>query len=400
MLSTRMKITGLQTFLTNSGLRNYLFLLLSTDAGITGLGEASLEWQEKTVETVVHEWVVDRVIGADPFAAEELAADLVRDQYQGGSTIMTAISGVEMACWDIMGKALGKPVYELLGGRCHDRLPSYANGWYGGARSPAQYAEKALSAVEQGYSGLKLDPFGTAWKTLTQDAMDDAEALVAAVREATGPGIDIMVEFHGRLDVPTAIAMGRRLGAYRACWFEEPVTPNSLDQLKTVKDAVSTPIAAGERLYTLEDFERLARLGAADVVQMDPAHCGGLGAARKIAAIASERGMTVSPHCSIGPVALCAAVHLDWATPNVRVQESFAQFDVPWRKDYVFGREPWGRGEFLVPEGPGLGLELDTRVCESHPYRKNTFPSLWDKRWLTEFTKSGAADLPARTPPS
>ena len=392
MLTAAMKITGLHTYLTNSGLRNYLFLVLSTDAGISGLGEASLEWQEKTVETLLHEWVIDRIMGADPFAAEELAANLARDQYQGGSTIMTAISGVEMACWDIMGKALDKPVYQLLGGRCHDRLASYANGWYGGARTPAQYAEKARAALELGYSGLKLDPFGTAWKTLTPDGMDDAEALVAAVREATGPGIDIMVEFHGRFDVPTAIAISRRLETYEACWYEEPVTPNSLDQLKQVKEAVSVPIAAGERLYTLEDFERLARLGAADVVQMDPAHCGGLGAARKIAAMASAHGMTVSPHCSIGPVALRAAVHLDWATPNVRVQEDFAAFDVPWRKDYVSGPEHWVSGEFLVPGGPGLGLELDTRVCERHPYRKNTFPSLWDKRWLTEFTQSTRAE--------
>lgn len=161
-----MKITGLETFLTNSGLRNYLFLRLTTDAGITGLGEASLEWQEKTVETLLHEWVVDRILGADPFAVEELAAGMIRDQYQGGATVMTAISGVEIACWDLVGKALGKPLYDVLGGQRHDRLPSYANGWYGGARTPAEYAEKAAAAVKLGYTGLKFDPFGTAWKTL------------------------------------------------------------------------------------------------------------------------------------------------------------------------------------------------------------------------------------------
>src|SRR5258708_785782 len=138
-----MKITRVDTFLTNAGLRNYLFLRLTTDTGHTGVGEASLEWQEKTVETLVHEWVVDRVIGTDPFDVERLSGELIRDQYQGGPTVLTAISGVEIACWDLIGKASGRPVYELLGGRVRDRLPAYANGWYGGAQTPADYAAKA-----------------------------------------------------------------------------------------------------------------------------------------------------------------------------------------------------------------------------------------------------------------
>jgi galactonate dehydratase len=383
-----MKITKIETFLTNSGLRNYLFLRLTTDTGLTGIGEASLEWQEKTVETLIHEWVVDRVVGADPFSVEELAANLIRDQYQGGATVMTAISGVEIACWDLVGKARGEPVYKLLGGRCHDRLPAYANGWYGGARTPAEYAQKAAEAVRRGYAGLKFDPFGTAWQTLSSHAMDEVEILVAAVRSAVGDRVDMMIEVHGRLDVPTAIAMGRRLEKYNPRWIEEPVTPNSLDQLKQVKQALTIPVAAGERLYTLEDFERLAALRAADVVQMDPSHCGGLGIARKAAELAAAQGLAVSPHCSIGPVALCAALHFDWATPNVVIQENFAEYDVPWRNEYVFGAEFSRDGEFLLPDKPGLGIELNTEACARHPYVKNTFPSLWDNQWLKEFTKA------------
>ncbi len=383
-----MKITKIETFLTNSGLRNYLFLRLTTDTGLSGIGEASLEWQEKTVETLIHEWVVDRVMGADPFKVEELAANLIRDQYQGGATVMTAISGVEIACWDLMGKALGEPVYKLLGERCHDRLLAYANGWYGGARTPAEYAQKAAEAVRRGYTGLKFDPFGVAWQTLSSQAMDEVEALVAAVRAAVGDRVDIMIEVHGRLNVPTAIAMGRRLEKYRPRWVEEPVTPNSLDQLKQVKQALPIPVAAGERLYTLEDFERLAALQAADVVQMDPAHCGGLGMARKVAALAAAQGLAVSPHCSIGPAALCAALHFDWATPNAIIQENFAEYDVPWRNEYVFGVEFSRDGEFLLPDKPGLGIELNTEVCARHPYKKNTFPSLWEDQWLKEFTKA------------
>ena len=150
--------------------------------------------------------------------------------------------------------------------------------------------------------------------------------------------------------------------------------------------ALPFPIAAGERLYTLQDFYRLIAMRAADVVQMDPAHCGGLRIAKKIAAMAEAQDIVVSPHCSIGPVALCAALHLDWSTPNVTIQENFADYDVPWRHELVFGWNPIKEGEFTLPENPGLGIELNTAVCAEHPYRQNSFPSLWDERWLKDFT--------------
>src|SRR5712692_3592872 len=159
-----MKITNFETFLTNAGLRNYLFIRLRTDTGLTGIGEASLEWQEKTVQTLAHEWVEGRVLGCDPFDVEAVIGGMIRDQYQGGSTVMTAISGVEIALWDLIGKACGQPVYRLLGGRCHDRIPAYANGWYGGARTPAEYAQRAREVV-LAVTGLSI--IGTAWKDLS-----------------------------------------------------------------------------------------------------------------------------------------------------------------------------------------------------------------------------------------
>jgi len=383
-----MKITHLETFLTNAGLRNYLFIRLTTDDGRTGLGEASLEWQEQTVQTLLHEWVEDRILGADPFDVEAVIGGMIRDQYQGGATVLTAISGVEIACWDLIGKACGQPLYRLLGGRARERLPAYANGWYGGARTPQEYAERAREAVGRGYRALKFDPFGTAWKEMTGEEMDQAESLVAAVREAVGDDVDLMIEVHGRLSAGCAIEMGRRLAQYRPAWLEEPVTPNSLELLQEVKEALPVPIAAGERLYTLQDFYRLTAMRAADVVQMDPAHCGGLLITKKIAAMAEAQDMLVSPHCSVGPVALCAALHVDWSTPNVRIQENFAEYDVPWRGDLVHGWNPIRHGEFALPEKPGLGIELNTDACAAHPYRKNSFPSLWDKRWLTDFTQN------------
>jgi galactonate dehydratase len=383
-----MKIAQLETFLTNAGFRNYLFIRLKTDTGVTGLGEASLEWQERAVETLIREWVETRVIGSDPFDIEAVIGGMTRDQYQGGSTIMTAISGVEIALWDIIGKSCGQPIYKLLGGRCHDRLPAYANGWYGGGRTPEEYAEHARQAVERGYRALKFDPFGTAWKRMGREEIEETESLVAAVRDAVGDQVDLLIEVHGRLSVESAISIGHRLAKYRPGWFEEPVTPDSLDLLKEVKQALPFPVAAGERLYSLQDFYRLTKMRAVDVVQMDLAHCGGLLVGKKIAAMAEAQDMSVSPHVSIGPVALCAALHFDWATPNFLIQENFAEYDVRWRNDLVCGWNPIRQGEFLLPEKPGLGIELDTSVCAAHPPQEKSFPSLWDKNWLQDFTQS------------
>src|SRR5262245_27467128 len=299
---------------------------------------------------------------------------------------MTAISAVEIALWDLIGKACGQPVYKLLGGRTKERFPAYANGWYGRCRAPDDYVKAAAGVIDRGYTGLKLDPFGVAYRTLSPDEMTAATEVVQAVRAAIG-NAKLMIEVHGRLAVGSAIEIGRRLQEYRPAWFEEPVTPNSLELLLEVKKALPFPIAAGERLYTLHDFYRLIQIRAADVIQMDIAHCGGLLMAKKIAAMAQAQDLQVSPHCSVGPVSLCAAVHFGWATPVVEVQEYFGEYDVPWRDALVSGWSPIQQGHYVLPEKPGLGIDLDVSISPKHPYKPNTFPSLWDKGWLEEFTK-------------
>ena len=383
-----MKIIRFETLLSNAGLRNYLFIRLTTDTGLTGVGEATLEWQEQTVRTLCHEWVEGRVLGRDPFDVEAVVGGMIRDQYQGGSTVMTAISGVEIALWDLIGKACGQPVYRLLGGRYHRTIPAYANGWYGGASTPGEYAERAREAAARGYRALKFDPFGTAWKDLAPEEAEAAVERVAAVRDAVGPRVGLMIEFHGRLSAGSAVETIRRLESFEPVWCEEPVVPESLELLAEVKRAVRSPIAAGERLYTLADFYRLTALRAADVVQMDIAHCGGIWTAKKIAAMAAAQDMRVAPHCSVGPVALAACLHFDVSTPNFMVQEAFGEFDVPWRNSLVRGWNPVREGEFHLGDAPGLGLELDDAAIAAHPYVKNAFPSLWDGEWLTHFTQT------------
>jgi len=315
--------------------------------------------------------------------------DMIRDQYQGGSTVMTAVSGVEIALWDIVAKACGQPLYNLLGGRYHRRIPAYANGWYGAAATPGEYAARAREAVAKGYGALKFDPFGTAWKEMEPEQAQEVAAIVGAVREAVGPRVRLMIEYHGRLSAGAAIEMMRRLEPFEPAWSEEPVAPESLELLAEVKRRAGSPVAAGERLYTLADFGRLIHLRAADVVQMDIAHCGGILASKKIAAMAAVEDLRVAPHCSIGPVALAAALHFGVSTPNFMIQEAFAEFDVPWRKDLVGGWNPLRGGEFHLPDTPGLGLEIDERAIARHPYQRHSFPSLWDQGWLTHFTQSG-----------
>lgn len=384
-----MKITKIESFLCNAGLRNYLFLRLHTDTGLTGIGEASLEWQEDTVRTLVHEFLENRyVLGAHPFDIENLVDRMVRDQYQGGATVMTAISGIEIALWDIVGKACGQPVYKLLGGRCHERLPAYANGWYGGARSPEQYANAAIAAVARGYTGLKFDPFGVAWKEIPRQALRQVVDLVSKVRLAVGDDVDLMIEGHGRFGVETAIEIAHALEPFHPAWFEEPTTPDSINLLAEVKSRISTRIAAGERLYTVPDFFLMISKRACSILQPDVAHCGGILTAKKIAGMAAAQDIGISPHCSIGPVALAAALHLDMCTPNFLIQECFSEFDVPWRSDLVHGWNPIKNGEFQMPEVPGLGLELNETAIASHPCVRNSFPSLWDRGWYEQFTQN------------
>ena len=382
-----MKIARLETFLANAGLRNYLFVRLTTDTGLTGIGEASLEWQERAVEVLLQEWVASRIVGRDPFDIEAVVGGMIRDQYQGGATIMTAISGAEIAMWDIVAKACGQPVYKLLGGQVRPSLQAYANGWYGGCRTPADFAGRARAVAARGYSALKFDPFGTAWKNLVPQAEAEALAIIDSVAGAVGPAIGLISSSRqaGNAGRDPLHPKTRRV---HILFCEEPVAPENLSccaRLRRPQCRIST----GERLYTVADFYRLAALRACDIVQMDVAHCGGLWVAKKIAAIAAAQDMGVSPHCSIGPVAFAAAIHFAYSTPNMLLQESFAEFDVDWRNDLVGGWNPLANGALALPQGPGLGIDIDEAAIAAHPYRPLSFPSLWDGDWSTDFTGAG-----------
>jgi galactonate dehydratase len=210
----------------------------------------------------------------------------------------------------------------------------------------------------------------------------------------------MMVEIHGRLGAGDAVRFIDRLaGIGRIHWCEEPVAPESVELLREVRERTRLPISSGERLYAMADFARLIGLRAADVVQMDVAHCGGIGMAKKIAAMAAAQDIGISPHSSVGPVAYAAALHVAWSTPNMLMLESFGEFDVDWRDDLVAGWNPLVGGALALPEAPGLGIELDEAAIGAHPYRPLAFPSLWDDSWRDEFTGTARIGAPRAAPP-
>ena len=362
-----MKITEIKPLICHCYRTNWVFVKVSTDAGISGVGEATLEYRELTLATAIEE-LDRRLRGRDPFDIEALWHECYRDTYfRGGPVNMSALSGVEMALWDIKGKALGVPVYELLGGKVRDRVPCYANGWFAPATTPEEFAAKAKAAAARGFTGLKWDPFGKAYLNISKADLNKALRCIEAVVEAVGDQVEILVEGHGRFNVATAVRIGRALEDYDITWFEEPVPPDNLEALAEVKQRVRVPIAAGERLYSRWDYQRFFDLRCADYAQPDPSHVGGINEVKKIAAQAEARHIALCPHNPSGPVANAVSLHLAACTPNFHLLETMA-LDVPWRAEICDEAIVFDDGVMHIPSRPGLGIELNEAAIAAHPY--------------------------------
>ena len=365
-----MRITGYKTILVDAHRANYIFFKLRTDTGLEGLGEATVEWNEKAVVAALEE-LGEFLIGKDPFATDFLIQTMHRNSYwRTGVVLRSALSGAEAALFDIKGKALGVPVYELLGGKHRDTVACYGNGWFSGAKTAEDFATKASEAVAMGFRGLKWDPFGTAYLEMDRPARNRTIEIVEAVRAAVGPDIDLMIEVHGRLNVPTAIAMSRALARFEPRWFEEPVPPESIDALADVRANSPIPIAAGERYFEPERFMELIYKRAADILQPDVGHVGGMLEAQKIAAMAHARFLPVAPHNPTGPVVNAMTLHFAATIPNFCILETIS-VDVPWRKEIVRESLKFDNGSITIPDVPGLGLELDEDACARHPYQRH-----------------------------
>lgn len=362
-----MKVTSVRPLVVDAFRANYVFVQIETDADIIGFGEATVEHTEQSVAAMIIDFERS-LIGKDPFAVEHHIEMLSRDTYwRTGVTIRSALAGIEAALLDIKGKALGVPVYELLGGKQRDRVPVYANGWFVGAREPEQFAEKAAAAVELGFRALKWDPFGTAYLMMDRAQRNRTIAIVRAVRAAVGNDVELMIEVHGRLNVPTAIAMANELAPYRPYWFEEPLPPESIDSLADVRMHSPIPIATGERYYEPARFAELIAKRAVDFLQPDISHVGGLLEAKRIAAMAHTHYLPVCPHNPIGPIAHAMTLQLAASVPNFAWLEMMMT-DVPWRSDIVEEDLAIEDGCMLIPDRPGLGSSVNVLACERFPY--------------------------------
>ena len=380
-----MKITQVKTTVVGAPWRDLTFVELLTDDGLTGVGEVRMVNKTATLVACIAELADRYVVGCDPFELERLTWDIQWKEYgRAGEITQSALGAFDVACWDLVGQSLGVPVWQLLGGRLRDRVPAYANGWYRGERDPSPLAELAAGVVRRGYEGLKIDPFGTASLDLPAAELRRSLSIVEAVREAVGPDADLMVEMHGRFAPDVAARVAVALEPYRPAWLEEPVSPDNPRGLRRVRDATHLPIATGERLHTLGEFQPLIEAGLVDVVQADLTHFGGYVTMKRLAGWAFAYQLQLAPHNVCGPVGTMANVHLAAATPNYRVLEHFNDFADPWVSQLVDHAPTVGDdGCFAVPDRPGLGLELDHDACAEHPAgggRIKLFEEGWERR--------------------
>jgi galactonate dehydratase len=363
-----MKITRIETFLVHPDHRNLVFVKVHTDEGIHGIGEAySAGPDDATAATVHHfeEWLV----GQDPTRIEHLWALMYQGiRFPGGSVVNSAISGIEHALWDINGKRLGVPVYQLLGGPCRDRIRVYQSPR---GSTPEELAADAVRLIETyGYTAVKIGPQGPGSDARPfSEVLRGAVARIAAVRQAVGEDIDIAVDPHAKIFEPTnAIAMAGALAPYRPLFFEEPLRPENVDALARVAAQTRVPIATGEMLYTKFAFRELLVKQAADVLQPDVCCAGGILECKKIAAMAEAFYVNLAPHNPMGPVATAVNVHVAAAIPNFLILE-YHPDDAPPRRDLIDEPMQLRNGYLELPTRPGLGIELNEDAFEKYPYR-------------------------------
>jgi galactonate dehydratase len=391
---SELRITDVETYIVANPWKPWVFVRLGTNQGVHGLAEATAHGKPQTVAAAMQE-MRDFFIGEDPFDTERLWLEMYRDEWFSKNVINTTVcSAVDIACWDIKGKVLEKPVYELLGGSVHgDSLRAYANGWYTETTDElATWREAAEQVVADGYDAMKFDPFGKSWQRMDREKFNHAVDVVGAVREAVGPDVDLYIEGHGRFTAGQAVDIANALDEFHPTWFEEPCPPDSINSLGKVAEKSPIPIATGERLMSKHEFRDLLAETDVDIVQPDLMNTGGITEAKKIAAQAEAEHVSFAPHNPQGPVATAISAHVDTTVPNFMIQEVFQTYDIEWVDDLLVDPIVVEDGHVQIPQRPGLGVELDMDVVEEHAYigsedqvhTINLFEKDWETRSLTD----------------
>lgn len=386
-----MKITGLKTFIVGNpspfaGGRYFIFLKLVTDTGIEGVGEVySASFAPKVVEAMIRDIFEYHLLDSDPFRIETFWRNAYGRGYsqRPDISLMGVISGLEMAMWDIIGKATDKPVYELLGGKVHERLRSYTYIYpdfeagehaYSNSKAysdPDTAAERALHYMKQGFTAVKFDPAG-AYSTFdprqpSLERIEISRNFCKRIREAVGTSCDLLFGTHGQFTTSGAIRLGKALEPYLPLWFEEPTPPEMPEQMAEVARAVSIPISAGERLTTKYEFQRVLQLGAASIIQMNLGRVGGILEAKKIAGMAETHYAQIAPHLYCGPIVGAANIQVSACSPNFLILESIERWD-GFQARLLKKPIQWEDGYVIPSSEPGLGVELNEEVALAHPY--------------------------------
>ena len=367
-----MKITAVNTYFVRP---RWGFVEIITDEGITGWGEAVLEGHAAAVLSCVQEYK-DYLIGFDPCRIEDIHATIYRAGfYRGGGVLMSALSGIDQALWDIKGKVFNAPVYELMGGACRDKMKVYS--WIGGDR-PSDVGAAAKEKMDAGFKAIKMNATEELQMIDTYDKVDAVLERVAAIREACGKYFGIAIDFHGRVHKPMAKVLAKKLEEFDPMFIEEPVLCENMECFAEIAAACNVPIATGERLFTKYDFKRLLQAGGVDIIQPDLSHAGGITEVKKIAAMAEAYDVALAPHCPLGPIALAACLNVDATSYNAVIQEQSIGIHYNVGKsvlDYVTNQSDFDfvDGFVALPKKPGLGVDVNKELV----IEENKTPHNW-----------------------
>lgn len=363
-----MKISDVKIYTLDAYRSNWAFIKVETDEGLYGWGEASLGGNEKSLEGMIED-LKRHIIGRNPLEIEKLMFEVYRDIYwKGGAVLMSALSGIEIALWDIMGKFFNTPTYTFFGGKMRDKVKMYANAWFIGAREPEEFANKAKKTVALGIKALKWDPFGSSHLTITNEQMEKTINIVGAVREAVGPSVNLLIECHGRFNPTTAVQISRELEQFKPMFMEEPCVPDNMASTAYVRQHSNIPIAAGERGYTKYAFQEMFDMNAVDYAQPDVFHTGGLMEGKKIAAMAEAKHIMVSYHNPSGPISNAAILQLAATVPNFCIHEIMLT-DGSFRKKITNEEVHFEDGYIIIPDKPGLGIDVNVDEVLKRPYK-------------------------------
>ena len=343
-----------------------ILVRVTTSTGAVGWGQSPTTLMTHPVRESVKE-VARFVEGRDLEERSKALAEFRRYSFYLSRSMeaTSALSGVDIALWDLAGKEVGQPISRLLGPQLRDRVRAYSNGWYSDCRSPEEFARKAANGVADGFTAFKFDPFGEAYDDISTEQLSAAVARVSAVRDGVGPSVDLLIECHGRFHPEAALRIGRALEPLTPRFMEEPVHPELSDALAAFRRSCSIPVALGERLLTPADFESFLTRGLVDVIQPDITNSGGFTGGREIAEIAARHAAPVAYHNAFGPIQTAATLQMDAVLPTFLIQESFEASWPDWKRSLVSGYSI-EHGEFRIPSGPGLGVRVDEQAVERY----------------------------------